>query len=1218
MTKQRIILAGLIVLSFSTFSQDKYDRVISARVEGITTPEALKQLDDSQSDQIYVYYDENGREKEVVVRGASPGGKDMVQMFTYDPTGTTHKSHKGYTHTTSDGSYKQTAFDGAGVAGSQANFYSTKVNVAHDSKPYSQVMMDGRVSPRVIEQRGIGSTAHAHATTFNYSYNVEADKVLLFSYDEKAGLTENGYYAVPALRKTRVTDPDGMIQETYVNDRGQLILQRIVDGLGSGVHRDTYNLYNEKGQISHIIPPKYIEQLLALEAGVSSGETEWVDEPLSIDSYQNKNYQIEKEGEVSMESGFSFRSKGGKRFYAKKSYLDAHYSDLIYEYKYDHKGRMIASKNPGAGWSFVVYDRWNRVVMTQDAEMHKSNTWIYTKYDYRHRPILMGKRTVESSRDVIQIQVDTFYENNTVHYEIDGNALFGYSERAYPSGCTTDELLVVNYYDTYDFDVLNVSALDYVAPDNTYDYPSVRTKGLSTGQRIKNLQTGEWYDRKIYYDSRLRGLQVREIKGSSQKMVATIKTNFIGQPTESVNEYELDAEIVKVKSNYTYDHKGRPTAKTLSVNDQPTIQVSAYSYNELGETIQKKLGVNGSSALQSLDLKFDINGRVVSLNDGMTDANDLFSFNLYYNQALASATTATKHNGSISAFTWQHRGDDGVLEDEHAYQYQYDKANQLKAAVYGDKSGTSANYAWNGNYSTNHEYDANGNMTHVKRWHKDGTKKLMDDLQMVYKGNQLQTVKDLSNNVLGFEDGASEKTEEIFYNKNGNMTKDLNAGITAIEYNILSLPSKITKANGDVTFEYDAGGVKRSRALTGQNAVRMDYLGAAVFENGVPVLLKIAEGTINLKETIAKVQYHLADHQGNVRVVFEEHPSIPGKARILQKQSYYPYGLSFDRQQFGMDEADAQYNGMEWQGQANLDWYDYNARFYNPAIGRFMAVDPIVHFVSPYAYVHNNPINFTDPTGMICEPGDPPTWVYDMNGNRYDLCTPSDMGQAATGTYASTGDGGFAKIPDGADPSSGHFEIEIEYDYSYDFRTQRAWGKEISRSYIWKPNPIEKTDDGCDCVDQANGGANDISERGLELIASFEGFRSKVYKDIAGYETVGFGHKLLSKESYPKGITRKQALALLKKDAQSAVSAVNKFVKVDLNQNQFDALASFAYNIGRGNFRKSSVVRLINTGSASNIDVFEKLINYSYAGGKFSNGLFYRRITEGNWYNANP
>lgn len=153
-------------------------------------------------------------------------------------------------------------------------------------------------------------------------------------------------------------------------------------------------------------------------------------------------------------------------------------------------------------------------------------------------------------------------------------------------------------------------------------------------------------------------------------------------------------------------------------------------------------------------------------------------------------------------------------------------------------------------------------------------------------------------------------------------------------------------------------------------------------------------------------------------------------------------------------------------------------------------------------------------------------------------------------------------------------------------------------------------------VDQASGGANDISERGLKLIAFFEGFRSKVYKDIAGYETVGFGHKLLSKESYLKRITRKQALALLKKDAQSAVSAINKFVKVDLNQNQFDALASFAYNIGRGNFRKSSVVRLINTGSASNIDVFDKLINYSYAGGKFSYSLFYRRIIEGNWYNA--
>ncbi|MDH5380245.1 MAG: lysozyme [Cyclobacteriaceae bacterium] len=149
-----------------------------------------------------------------------------------------------------------------------------------------------------------------------------------------------------------------------------------------------------------------------------------------------------------------------------------------------------------------------------------------------------------------------------------------------------------------------------------------------------------------------------------------------------------------------------------------------------------------------------------------------------------------------------------------------------------------------------------------------------------------------------------------------------------------------------------------------------------------------------------------------------------------------------------------------------------------------------------------------------------------------------------------------------------------------------------------------------------NGRVDNISKRGLELIANFEGFRANIYNDIAGNPTIGFGHKLLSNESYPNGISRDQALALLKEDAKSAVKAVNKFIKVDLNQHQFDALVSFSYNVGRGNFRKSSLVVLINTGNAAAIDVFDKLLNYSYSGGHFSDGLFYRRISEGNLFMA--
>lgn len=117
--------------------------------------------------------------------------------------------------------------------------------------------------------------------------------------------------------------------------------------------------------------------------------------------------------------------------------------------------------------------------------------------------------------------------------------------------------------------------------------------------------------------------------------------------------------------------------------------------------------------------------------------------------------------------------------------------------------------------------------------------------------------------------------------------------------------------------------------------------------------------------------------------------------------------------------------------------------------------------------------------------------------------------------------------------------------------------------------------------------AHNISENGKTLIANQEGLRLTVYRDVAGFWTIGRGHKIVKGDNiYPFGtrktITLAEANALFISDiANIAVNPINSLVKVPLNQNQFDALCSLVYNMGAGNFAKSSLLASLNSSDYS-------------------------------------
>lgn len=145
-------------------------------------------------------------------------------------------------------------------------------------------------------------------------------------------------------------------------------------------------------------------------------------------------------------------------------------------------------------------------------------------------------------------------------------------------------------------------------------------------------------------------------------------------------------------------------------------------------------------------------------------------------------------------------------------------------------------------------------------------------------------------------------------------------------------------------------------------------------------------------------------------------------------------------------------------------------------------------------------------------------------------------------------------------------------------------------------------------------GGMEISLAGLNHLKTVEGYRSTVYKDVAGFKTIGYGHKLTALENYTE-ITREEAARLLAKDVAGAEAGVNALVTVPLKQGQFDALVSFAYNVGVGAFRRSTMLKNLNAGSYTGAAAeFGKWI---YAGGKPSGGLQNRRAAELALFNGN-
>jgi lysozyme len=135
-----------------------------------------------------------------------------------------------------------------------------------------------------------------------------------------------------------------------------------------------------------------------------------------------------------------------------------------------------------------------------------------------------------------------------------------------------------------------------------------------------------------------------------------------------------------------------------------------------------------------------------------------------------------------------------------------------------------------------------------------------------------------------------------------------------------------------------------------------------------------------------------------------------------------------------------------------------------------------------------------------------------------------------------------------------------------------------------------------------------LSTAGLELLKRSEGFRSRVYLDLSGLPTIGYGHRLVHPESFINGIDEAQATKILAFDVLEAEQAIGRMVKVPLDQGQFDALVDFVYNLGSGRLAASTL--LVDLNAKKYAAAGEQLLRWDHADGQENSDLKARREAE--------
>ncbi|MEW7279664.1 DUF6443 domain-containing protein [Aquimarina sp. 2201CG1-2-11] len=874
------------------------------------------------------YHDGLGRAQQQIGIKASPSQKDIVTHF--DLRGRTDKEYLPFERANTLGDYKPVNItndinsyykatypeDFTGITTAQVNAYSQRIL---------------EVSPlgRTLEQGAPGNAWLAdpdsdqdHTIKFGWDTNTDTEAVYFkvsfptvngIQNTESPTLVQEGHYKANQLSVTTTKDENWQPGQTHVNDhttkeytdkQGRVILKRTYNNSstssgggaegGGGAH-DTYYVYDIFGNLTFVIPPK-----VDITNGVS--DTELV--------------------------------------------------ELCYQYRYDDQNRLVEKKIPGKGWEFIVYNKLNQPVMTQDANQRVNKEWLFTKYDVFGRVVYKGKIIDNRSRNAIQNEINAFTDRLWVSRgnaaNIGGTTMY-YTNDGYPSVGTTGEVLAITYYDDYDF-LANEGTL-FNNPNTSYGVAvSNRTKSLSTGTKTKILGTNDWITAVNYFDKKARPIYAVSDNTYLQiKNIVETKFDFVGKVKETKTTHIKgnNAAIVTVDT-FTYDHMGRSTKHTQTINGQEEI-IAENTYDALGLLTSKTVG----GGLQNIKYHYNVRGWLKGINDVTNLGNDLFAYHLGYNVTTHQATPQYTYN--IAEIDWKTASDN----IQRWYAYEYNGFEQPLSVLSND-----------GNYSvSNITYDTMGNILSLTRngWQNTSDYMNLDVLTYAYdNGNKLLSVTDTGNKTYGFKD-RSFTGNDYDYDSNGNLVEDKNKGITNVSYNHFNLPTKIDVTNpeheGNVQYIYNAKGIKlKKTAVDKGNFTTIEYNGNFVYENGSLKSITHPEGYIEQEDngTFTYVYEH-RDIWQNTRITYadDNKDGVVTKEEIRREQNYYPFGMQWEGVNTTIRNVKNNlktFQGQELTEDLGLNTHEWKYRISDRSIGRFWQIDPLSEdyvYNATYAFQEN-------------------------------------------------------------------------------------------------------------------------------------------------------------------------------------------------------------------------------------------------------------------------
>ncbi|MES2573771.1 MAG: DUF6443 domain-containing protein [Bacteroidota bacterium] len=1045
---KNIILLVFALFSVVAFSQTQTENYIKnttykvASAISITNPTAI------QANQNITYFDGLGRPIQQIAHQQSGSGKDIVTPIEYDVLGRQAKDYLPYVpNVPASLDYKATALTDV------LNFPQYT-----GQNPFSEKELEASPLNRVLKQAAPGTDwalGSGHEIKLKYQTNTASDAVKLFtvtaSWDAAKGLYDIPTSLIPAdyldyqLYKTITFDENTAATPTesngstveFKNKQGQVVLKRTYGTVGFGTTNeryDTYYVYDQYGNLTFVVPP-LVNAASTITQTILEG--------------------------------------------------------LCYQYKYDYRNRLVEKKLPGKDWEFIVYDKLDRPVLTQDANLRKTtNNWQFTKYDVFGRVAYTGiypnADATKNARVAMQNYFNTQNSTGTKMYEsrVPMAVGGGYSNISYTSDNfpkTSLILYTINYYDNYDFYTFNKDGITLPATtssgDNIVNYNNAAgtqmlTKGLLTGTKIRVLDsfttTNYWITDAIGYDAKGRPIYtVKNNKYLSTLDITESKLDFAGKVDKTITKHKRGSNNqIVIEDNFIYDHAGRLTKQTQSINGAtPPEVIAANTYDELGQLISKKVG-GKTTQLQTLDYAYNIRGWLTGINNDPTNnlvlnssEKDLFGFKINYNtvENCFNYTGTALYNGNISETYWRTASDNV----ERKYGYKYDNVNRLRESIYQKPGIIIAQTLVTNAYDENITYDKNGNITSLQR-NGNGDPQIgampIDDLTYVYmpnSPNQLLKVTDSpnGNDAQGFID--ANKTDDYTYDDNGNLTTDKKKEITNITYNYFNLPTEITFRNdisNTIRYIYDALGTKQKKIVVSNGDTTDTYYAGTFqyvqsFEGGLPLALKFfgqPEGYVEPNGSSFKYVYQYKDHLGNVRLSYSDanNDGTIANSEIIEESNYYPFGLQHN----GYNNTKTSYNpgqkklfnGKELQNELGLNMYDYGARNYDPALGRWMNIDPLAEKSrrwSLYTYCYNNPIRFIDPDGMYSvglngtakEQKEYTTMLHNSTGNNYsvDPKTNELKNDGADPNFSGTKSTELANTVDNAINSTTKYDINL-------------------------------------------------------------------------------------------------------------------------------------------------------------------------------------------------